>query len=113
MKAADILESKIQTKILKELKTLGIYAHKNIVTNRKGIPDIIACVNGLYVAIEVKRLGGKPTKLQEWNIDQIKNSRGIAIVAYSWEDVAELLRKLYDNQWNFNINMSAIISRLI
>ena len=86
------LESKVQAKILKELKSLNIYAHKNITTNKKGVPDIIACYKGYYLAIEVKAKGGKTTELQDWNIEQIKKSGGSAIVAYGWEDVAEELR---------------------
>jgi len=87
-----MLESKIQSKIMKNLKAADIYAHKNITTNRAGIPDIIACVNGKYLAIEVKNEKGKATPLQLWNIEQIKNSGGHAIIARSWEDVAEELR---------------------
>jgi Holliday junction resolvase len=90
-----MLESKIQSKILKELKKIpGIYAHKNITTNRKGIPDIIMCVDGRYVALEVKRPGGKPTELQKWNIEQIRQAGGTAEVVYGWGDVANILRRL-------------------
>jgi len=89
-------EQTIQRKILRELKDLGIYAYKNISTNRKGIPDIIACVNGKFLAIEVKSKGGKPTKLQEYNIEQIRKSGGSAIVAYSVEDVLNELKRMYD-----------------
>ena len=91
------LESKIQSQILKMLKILEIYAHKNITTNKKGVPDIIACYKGHYFAIEVKRKGGKTTELQDWNLEQIRKSGGSAIVAYSWEDVAEELRRI-DNE---------------
>jgi Holliday junction resolvase len=88
------LESKIQSKILKELKALNIYAHKNITTNKKGIPDIIVCYNGLYLALEVKRPGGKPTELQMYNIEQIRKSGGVAEIVYSWEDVTKILRSM-------------------
>jgi Holliday junction resolvase len=90
------LESKIQSRILKGLKEAGIYAHKNIATNRSGIPDIIACVDGAYVALEVKSPGGKPTELQLYNIEQIRKSGGIAEIVYSWEDVAKLIRSLHE-----------------
>ena len=86
------LESKIQSKILKELKAAGIYAHKNITTNKKGIPDIIVCYRGKYIALEVKRPGGKPTELQLWNINEIRRAGGIAEIVYSWEDVVNILK---------------------
>jgi len=87
-----MLESKIQSNILKKLKDLGVYAHKNITTNKKGIPDIIACYNGKYLAIEVKKPGGKPTELQVWNLEEIRKSGGVAILAYSWAEVEHTLK---------------------
>ena len=90
-----MLESKIQSKILKELKKVPeCYAYKNITTNRKGIPDIIVCFKGKFVALEVKNEKGKTTQLQDWNIDQIRQSGGTAEVVRSWADVAEILRRL-------------------
>jgi Holliday junction resolvase len=92
-----MLESKIQSKILKELKNLGIYAHKNITTNKKGVPDIIACYRGEYLALEVKNEKGRPSELQLWNIEEIRKSGGVADIVRSWEDVAILLRRM-DNE---------------
>jgi len=94
------LESKIQSKILKELKAAGIYAHKNITTNKKGIPDIIVCYRGKYVALEVKRPGGKPTELQLWNINEIRKSGGVAEIVYGWEDVVTVLNEVADEKTN-------------
>ena len=42
----------------------------------------MACVNGYFVAIEVKAPRGKPSDLQLWNIDQIGKSGGIGIILY-------------------------------
>ncbi len=92
-----MLESKIQSKILKNLKELGIYAHKNITTNKKGIPDIIVCFKGKYLALEVKRPGGKSTELQDFNIIKIRQSGGVAEIVYSWEDVKDILTRM-DNE---------------
>lgn len=89
-----MLESAIQSKIMKELKKAGIYAHKNITTNKKGIPDIICCVHGKYLALEVKNEKGKTTELQDWNINEIRKSGGRAEVVRSWEDVSEILRSM-------------------
>lgn len=47
-----------------------------------GVPDILACVNGHFVGIEVKAPNGKPSKLQLYNIEEIKKSGGIAMVLY-------------------------------
>ena len=49
---------------------------------RKGIPDIIACVNGYFIGIELKAENGKPSELQKWNVKKIREAGGVAIVLY-------------------------------
>jgi len=87
-------ESKLQSKILKWLKANGYYNFKTIVCNRNGIPDIIGMTPaGRFFAIEVKFGANKASKLQEWNITQIKAGGGIAFLAYSLEDVIQGLQQ--------------------
>jgi Holliday junction resolvase len=66
------------------------FANRN---TRAGVPDILACVNGRFVAIEVKAENGKPTELQKWNVEQIKGSGGIAMILYpqDWERFAAMI----------------------
>ncbi len=47
-----------------------------------GVPDILACVNGKFVGIEVKAEKGKPSQLQIHNRDRIRESGGISIILY-------------------------------
>ena len=84
-------EAKIQSKILKELKKRDIYAVKIITANRNGVPDILACVNGRFVAIEVKTPRGRVSLVQEFHLGLIDAAGGTAIVAKSWEDVLDIL----------------------
>ena len=49
---------------------------------REGVPDLLVCCNGYFVAVELKASKGKPSKLQLWNIDRIRDAKGIAIVLY-------------------------------
>ena len=85
-------EQKVQKKILDWLKAEGHYVFKTIVCNRNGIPDIIGCTrSGRFFAIEVKFGRNKASKLQEWNIEQIKQRSGIAFVAYSLDEVKAIL----------------------
>lgn len=60
---------------------------------RAGIPDILACVNGHFVAIEVKSSTGEPSELQKYNVRKIKESKGYAIVTYP-EDFDKLKKDL-------------------
>lgn len=49
---------------------------------KSGIPDIIACINGVMVAIEVKASNGRPTELQKLNVSRINGAGGIAVFLY-------------------------------
>ena len=35
---------------------------------KSGIPDIIACINGIYFEIELKSSTGQPSDLQKYNL---------------------------------------------
>ena len=61
-----------------------------------GIPDILASINGRFVGIEVKASNGRPSELQLWNIEKIKESGGIAMVLYpkDFDLFKELVYKL-------------------
>ena len=58
----------------------------------KGISDIIACSpTGAFVAIEVKKPGGRVSPEQKDFIARVQANGGIAFVAYSIEDVLAAL----------------------
>ena len=48
----------------------------------KGIPDILACINGYFVGIEVKAQTGKPSEIQLYNVKKINDAGGFAFVLY-------------------------------
>jgi Holliday junction resolvase len=89
-------EQAYQSKILKYLNDEGYYAVKVISASKKGVPDIIACINGKFVGIEVKtpRTRNNTSELQKYNIELIKESKGIAGVAVTIDDVKELIKEL-------------------
>jgi Holliday junction resolvase len=88
-------EKNFENKIKKFLKDRGCWYVKYFANRntRAGVPDILACVNGRFVAIEVKAENGKPTELQKWNVEQIKKSGGIALILYpaDWERFTALI----------------------
>lgn len=87
-------ESYITSKILKYLKSLdGMFCWKVYSGGyaSAGIPDIVCCYNGAFVAFEVKTDSGKPSKLQNVTIKQINNAGGVAAVVRSVEDVQRVL----------------------
>jgi hypothetical protein len=61
---------------------------------RSGIPDLIGCINGRFIGLEVKDPKNKSygaTKLQLHIIELIKESDGIAGVVRSFEEAKELI----------------------
>ena len=70
-------EQKIQTKKIKQLESDGYYVIKLMLTNKPGIPDLIAIPRDSDVLfVEVKKDTGKLSKLQEYRIKEL-NERGI------------------------------------
>lgn len=87
-------EQAIQTAIIKYLKSLGIYTVKVMAATRAGVPDIIACYTGKFIAIEVKQPNNRPSELQKYNLQQILNAKGYACIATSVEDVKNFLKEI-------------------
>lgn len=67
-----MLESKIQSKIIKKLEAEGWYVIKLIRTNKNGIPDLIAFRDKEFMFIEVKQPNGVLSELQKCRIEELK-----------------------------------------
>jgi len=91
---ATVKESVIQNKILKWLKQQpDIWCYKAHASGFQmaGIPDIIACVRGQFVAFEVKTEIGKATILQQMVIRDINAVGGNAVVVRSLDEVRDIV----------------------
>ena len=65
----------------------------------RGTPDFIACINGRFVALELKKKGGgRLAPLQTHNLNEIHKTSGIALVVTpeSFEECINLLLRLQD-----------------
>ncbi len=72
-------EQQIQAKKIKELEAQGYYVIKLTVTNKSGIPDLIAIPpNSDVLFIEVKGPNGKVSKLQEFRHQELAD-KGIKV----------------------------------
>lgn len=56
-----------------------------------GCPDILACHNGRFIALEIKQPGGRVSKLQRHHVKEINDKGGVAGIVYSVEDVKKLI----------------------
>ncbi len=61
---------------------------------KAGIPDLICCVNGFTLAVEIKASNGRPSELQKLNISRINKSGGIGVFLYpeGFEQFKELVK---------------------
>lgn len=77
-------EKNFENKIKGYLKSINAYFIKTHGDrfSRIGTPDIIACINGKFVAIEVKAENGKPSELQKYHIQQINDAGGYGLMLY-------------------------------
>lgn len=79
---ANTPEKKVKDKVVKLLKAHGVYYFfpATFGMGRSGVPDIICCLNGKFLAVECKAGNNKPTPLQEREIQAIKDAGGTAFV---------------------------------
>lgn len=92
MKENDIVKA-----ILKYLKTVPYcfsWKEHGGMYGTAGIPDIIACVNGRFIAFEVKTKIGKTTALQDATIRKINAAGGTAVVVRSVAEVRTIIEGL-------------------
>jgi hypothetical protein len=97
-KAHGELESEIQARILRYLRRTFPDAHirKNHSQGRfatGGIPDIEMIVDGRAIFFEVKRPGGRPTRLQQETIRRLQAAGARAGVVTSVEETQALLEE--------------------
>ncbi len=87
-------EQQIQKKIINYIESLDeTYVVKVVSATKSGVPDILACIDGKFVGIEVKRPESRNTvsKLQEYNLNLIERANGYSIVAWNVDMVKEFI----------------------
>ena len=88
-------EKTITNQILKYLKSCPeCFAFKEHggIYGVSGIPDVICCYKGKFMAFEVKTPQGKLSKLQEITIKRINESGGMAFKVTSLQEVKDVLK---------------------
>ncbi len=100
MEDGPMTESEIKSAIVKTLRQAG--ALPVVIwqgpMSRKGISDLLVCFDGRFIAIEVKRPGGRATHEQTQFIEEVEQAGGIGFIADNVGEVVERLgleAKLY------------------
>jgi hypothetical protein len=55
----------------------------------RGVSDLLVCYQGRFIAIEVKRPGGRVSPEQERFLERVRAAGGIGLVAYGVDDVID------------------------
>lgn len=89
-------EQQLQKKIIDYIEASGGWTIKTITTNKRGCPDILACINGKFVAIEVKRPGQLKavSPLQKHTIERINDAGGFAFATDNLEYTQNVLQSI-------------------
>jgi len=95
MEKNQVPEKKIVNSILAHLRKIPCcfcWKEHGSPYSTAGLPDIICCINGMFVAFEVKTEDGVATDLQKATLSRIRNAGGTAHVVRSLDEVKNVLR---------------------
>lgn len=86
-------EARLVRKIKEHVTARGGFIFKihGSSTMMAGLPDLIVCYRGVFLGIEAKCPGNKPSKVQLLVHTKIARAGGTAIVAYSVQDAERAL----------------------
>lgn len=89
-------EKKLQDKVVRYLKDRGIYCLNLYGDGRsgKGKPDIIACIKGKFVAMELKVGANDMQADQVIHKRRIEKSGGLHYTPYTIDDVIKIVEDL-------------------
>jgi hypothetical protein len=94
--AQPLRESDIVAAIIDYLRLRGAWVLKTHghLGQRPGVPDILSCYQGRFLAFEVKRPGGQPSARQMTEIATIRAAGGMAEVVHGLDEVIAVLERL-------------------
>lgn len=78
-------EKQFENKVKKFLTDQGCWLIKywaGAAYTKSGVPDLLVCIRGYFMAVELKAPNGRPSNLQIWNLRKISEAGGIAILLY-------------------------------
>jgi len=87
-------ETKFKEKVMEDLDTIPCWYSKIQQVAIRGIPDILLCIRGHFVAIELK-VDSELTPLQVYNLNKISKAGGAAYVATpkTWKKIFQEIKE--------------------
>jgi hypothetical protein len=94
--ALPVREGDITRGVVDYLALIGAWSLKvhGHLGQRPGVPDVLACLRGRFVGIEVKRPGGRLSPRQIDELAAIVQAGGVALVADDVDQVIAALQRL-------------------
>ena len=100
-------EKNFENKIKRYIEELGGWQVKFFANRmtKNGIPDLLCCVGGYFVGLEVKAQNGKPSELQIHHCKQIRKAEGFAFIVYpsGWEQLKVFLTGLKNGYYDTDL----------
>ena len=84
-----VIENKIKAALTKLGTNVWYFKHAASASMPVGIPDIVCCIKGFFVGIEVKQENGHQSEAQKVCAKNIRDAGGEYWLVYSYEDFAE------------------------
>ena len=93
-------EQDFQSKIVKYLEAQGAYVVKVVAASKKGVPDVLCCYKGKFLAIEVKTptTRANVSELQDYNLRKVDEAGGWSGVAVDIADILPMLERINDER---------------
>ena len=99
-------EKQVQSEIMKYVRKAGHYCIKVMKANENGVSDLLMCIDGRFIACEVKAEKYEPdpwkqaSAWQKLQITRVQEADGIGMVVASLEQFKETLSEhnIYLNQ---------------
>lgn len=78
-------EKNFENKVKKFLEEKGFWFLKywgGAAYTKSGIPDLLVCMHGRFLGLEIKAPNGEPSELQLYNLEKIRKAKGYGILLY-------------------------------
>lgn len=94
VKGESRLQRRIQRRLKREFANLFIMKVHGNEFQRAGIPDLLLCLQGLFISLEVKMPKGRLSDVQKEVIREIKKAGGQAFVVEDPETAVQVIRRV-------------------
>lgn len=86
-----MLERDLEKKVRLHCKSRKLWCRKFVSPGIRGVPDRIICGHGKVLFLELKKLGEKPSSLQLYELEQLRDAGMTATWTDNYQSAVELI----------------------